>query len=169
MIRIDIDNRKKYKLDFDLGILTKKIAKEVFKNEKLIYDFSFNVKIVDNIEIKKINYKERGINKVTDVLSFPSIDFSKPSNFKKFINNKGIDVSIIDLDTKTIFLGDVIICYNMILKASQNYGHSIKREYSFLLTHSLFHLLGYDHMNEKDEKNMFGKQEKILSDLKINR
>lgn len=169
MIKIDIDSIKKYKFDFDLDILTKKIAREVFKNEKLVYDFSFNVKIVDNNEIKKINNIERGINKVTDVLSFPNISFIKPSNFKKFINNKEIDVSIIDLDTKTIFLGDVIICYNMVIKAAKKYGHSIKREYSFLLTHSLLHLLGYDHMNEKDGKNMFSKQEKILSNLKINR
>lgn len=169
MIKIDIDNNKIYKFEFNLDILTKRIAKEVFINEKLLYDFSFNVKIVDSKEIKKINYKERNINKITDVLSFPNINFSKPSNFKKYVNNKDIDVSIIDLDTKTIFLGDVIICYDMILKASKKYGHSIKREYSFLLTHSLFHLLGYDHMNEKDEKVMFSKQEKVLNNLKIYR
>lgn len=167
MIKVDIDNSKKYKFNFDIDILSKKISREIFRNEKLAYDFSFNVKIVNDTEIKKINYFERKINKVTDVLSFPNVDFTKPSNFSKFINKNGIDVSIIDLDLKTIFLGDIIICYNMIIKASKKYGHSIKREYSFLLTHSILHLLGYDHMNEMDEKNMFSKQEKILNNLKI--
>ena len=117
--------------------------------------------------IRRLNRENRGIDKVTDVLSFPSIDFNKPSDFSKYVHNGKIDISILNLNNNTIFLGDVIICYDKVLSQAKKYNHSIKREYAFLLTHSLLHLLGYDHMNEKDENIMFEKQERVLNNLKI--
>ena len=66
-------------------------------------------------------------------------------------------------------MGDIFICYDKILEQSQNYGHSVLREFSFLVTHGIYHLLGYDHMTKEDEKEMFDKQEKILELLKIGR
>jgi probable rRNA maturation factor len=119
------------------------------------------------LTIKKINKENRNINKITDVLSFPNIDFKKPSNFKRYVKDDVYDVSILDMTTKTIFLGDVVMCYDKILYQSKMYDHSIKREYSFLLVHSLLHLLGYDHMDIKDERKMFKKQDEILDSLNI--
>lgn len=167
MIKINVFKDKDYDFGFNIDILAKRIAKEVFLVERIKYDTSFNLSIVKSLTIKKINKENRGIDKVTDVLSFPNIDFDKPSNLKQFVSKDAIDVSIIDLNTKTIFLGDVMMCYDKVISQSKEYGHSIKREFAFLLVHSLLHLLGYDHIKKKDEKIMFEKQEKILKSLNI--
>ena len=66
-------------------------------------------------------------------------------------------------------MGDIFISYDKVLEQANEYGHSELREFAFLVTHGLYHLLGYDHMNENDEKIMFEKQEKILELLKIER
>ena len=72
-------------------------------------------------------------------------------------------------DTNHIMLGDIVLCYEVADEQAKSYGHSLKREVCFLVAHSMFHLLGYDHMNEEDEKLMIAKQNKVLSDLGINR
>ena len=183
MIIIDFINDNKYKFDFDEEKLSKKIAKTIFEMEKCPYDFSFSISLVSNRRIKTINRVERGIGRATDVLSFPNIEYDKPASFKRYVRiakdspNKNnsrnkktiIDVSILDTGNNTIFLGDVVISYETLLKQARLYNHSIKREYSFLLTHSLLHLLGYDHMVKKDEAKMFKKQDEILDKLKIYR
>lgn len=166
-IIINFDVSDKYIFEFDYKSLAKKITKKLLELENLHYDFSYNLSIVDKLTIKKINKENRNINKITDVLSFPNIDFKKPSSFKAYIKDDVCDVSILDLTTKTIFLGDVVMCYDKILEQSKLYNHSIKREYSFLLVHSLLHLLGYDHMDIKDERKMFKKQDEILDSLNI--
>lgn len=166
-IIINFDVGDKYIFEFDYKSLAKKITKKLFELENLNYDFSYNLSIVDKLTIKKINKENRNINKITDVLSFPNIDFKKPSSLKRYVKDDDYDVSILDLTTKTIFLGDVVMCYDKILYQSKMYDHSIKREYSFLLVHSLLHLLGYDHMDIKDERKMFKKQDEILDSLNI--
>ena len=165
MVKINILSNKTF--PFDIYRLTKKILKEVLDYEKLDIDVSVNVLITGRYRIRRINKEQRNIDKVTDVLSFPNIKFDKSSNFNKFIKKGNIDISILDLNDNTIFLGDIVICYDKIISQSKKYNHSIKREYSFLLTHSIFHLLGYDHDIEKNEKIMFKKQEDVLNRLKI--
>ena len=169
MIKIEIISNEKYTFDFDIKVLSMKIANSIFNEEKLQYSFSFNLFFVSKQKIKTINKQNRNVDKVTDVLSFPNIAFDRPSNLRKYVKNRKIDFEIYDYTTKTIFLGDILICYDVLKKQAKLYAHSIKREFSFLLTHALFHLLGYDHMNEKDEKKMFNKQELILNELKIYR
>lgn len=164
---IDINYDRVYEFDFDEKKLLSRIAKAVFVSEGLPYDFSFNVNIVSKPRIRTINKKMRGIDKATDVLSFPNINFKKPSKFSDFITNDDIDVSVIDLTNKTIFLGDIVLCYDVLIKQAKEYMHSIKREYAFLIVHSLLHLLGYDHIKPKDEKIMLKKQDAILDGLKI--
>ena len=178
IINSSIEN---YKFDFDILAVSKKISREVFKQENIKYDISFNLSIVSNYKIRKINREFRNIDKITDVLSFPNIDFKIVSNFAEFIvknkklTNKVIsykdyfDISIVDINTNTIFLGDVLICYNKILSQAKKYNHSPKREYSFLLLHSLLHLLGYDHLHDDEERKMFKKQDEILKKLNIER
>ena len=165
IINFDVDD--KYAFEFDYKSLAKKITIKVFEIENLYYDFSYNISIVDKLTIKRFNKENRNINKITDVLSFPNIDFKKPSSFERYVKDDVYDVSILDMTTKTIFLGDVVMCYDKILYQSKMYDHSIKREYSFLLVHSLLHLLGYDHMDIKDERKMFKKQDEILDSLNI--
>ena len=183
MIKIDFINDNLYKFDFNEKLLSKKIAKAIFEMEKCPYDFSFSISLVSNKKIRTINRVERGIDKTTDVLSFPNLEYHTPATFKKYVkvvnnncNKKSnkvkdivIDISALDMESHTIFLGDIVISYDALLKQAKLYNHSIRREYSFLLTHSLLHLLGYDHIIKKDENKMFKKQSMILDQLKIYR
>lgn len=182
MIKIDLINDRNYKFDFDEKLLSKKIAMTIFEMERCPYDFSFSISLVSDRRIRTLNCNERGVDKATDVLSFPNVEFDKPAFFKKYIketkaiiNKKQVvkyslkDISILDVENNTIFLGDIVISYDAVLKQAKLYNHSIKREYSFLLTHSLLHLLGYDHIVKKDENIMFKKQDEILDKLRIYR
>ena len=109
-----------------------------------------------NEGIRELNKEHRDIDRETDVLSFPLGD-----------DENGYEV---DPDTDAIMLGDIVISLEKAKQQAEEYGHSYRREVAFLLTHSLFHLLGYDHVNsEEEEKEMFGKQDKVLDKLGITR
>lgn len=114
-------------------------------------DVLFNVIIVSDEYIHKLNLEYRHIDRVTDVISFALLD----------------DDSFIDLDFKV--LGDIYISIDTAKKQAESYGHSLKRELSFLAIHGLLHLLGYDHIEKEDEKEMFDLQELILNEAKIER
>ena len=111
----------------------------------------FSIIFVDDDEIHHINKEYRGIDRVTDVISFA------------FEDSKDLEYNDIRL------LGDIYICIPQMKRQAKDYGHSEKRELSFLAVHGLLHLLGYDHMNEKDEKVMFELQELILNETNIKR
>jgi len=111
----------------------------------------FSVIFVDDEEIHRINKEYRHVDRVTDVISFAFED-----NEEKIYNNIRI-------------LGDIYICIPQMKRQATSYGHSEKRELSFLCVHGLLHLLGYDHMNESEEKIMFGLQEMILNEKNIKR
>ena len=123
---------------------------KVCTDEKL-HNVMFNVIIVNNEMIHKINKEYRNIDRETDVISFALED-------DKTFNRSDIRI-----------LGDIYISIDKARSQSVEYGHSLKRELYFLAVHGLLHLLGYDHMKEEDEKVMFGKQEEILSRYGINR
>ena len=111
----------------------------------------FSVIFVSEEEIQKINREYRGIDKVTDVISFA------------FLDNESVYDPI-------KILGDIYICIPKMIEQAKSYGHSEKRELSFLVVHGLLHLLGYDHTKSlEDEKIMFQKQDDILNIANINR
>ena len=113
-----------------------------------------SVTLVDNARIRELNSEHRGIDRETDVLSFP------------LCGDEGFEV---DPDTDAILLGDIVISLEKAKAQAEEYGHSFRREAAFLVTHSLFHLLGYDHMTPDEETEMFTKQEKVLEKLGITR
>ncbi len=113
----------------------------------------FNVIIINNDEIHEINRKYRGVDRATDVISFALED------------DKTFEV----VETNMRILGDIYISIDKAREQAENYGHSLKRELSFLAVHGLLHLLGYDHMNEEEEKEMFKLQELILDGYGIKR
>lgn len=104
-----------------------------------------SVSVVDDAEIKKLNKEFRGINKVTDVLSFPIGDKNPESG--------------------EIVLGDIVLCANKVISQAQEYGHSRKRELAFLTCHSMLHLLGYDHIEDDEREEMEKLQKKILETI----
>ena len=111
----------------------------------------FTIVFVTPEEIHELNKQYRGVDRVTDVISFALEDAH--------------DVSLTDVRV----LGDIYICIDRMKEQAIEYGHSETRELSFLTVHGLLHLLGYDHQTKEDEEIMFGLQRKILSDLNINR
>lgn len=125
--------------------------------------FSVNLKISDKDEIKKLNSEFRNVDRATDVLSFPNLNFVKGEISTKTLNDE------IDIDTGLVSLGDIIICKEIAKAQAKEYGHSYKREICFLALHGLLHLLGYDHLTEDDEKEMMGLANKILKENKIER
>lgn len=116
-----------------------------------IENVMFNIIIVDNEEIHKINKEYRNIDKPTDVISFALED----------------DETFIKTDIR--ILGDIYISIDKAIEQADIYEHSLKREISFLAVHGILHLLGYDHMNDEDEKEMFRLQELILDESRIQR
>ena len=125
------------------------------KNENIDFDCEIEVVIVDKDEIKELNNETRGIDRVTDVLSFPMFE------------------SVLDMtadESGLVFLGSMVICSDRACEQAEEYGHSVEREAAFLAVHSVLHLLGYDHeLGEQDEKVMFTKQENVLKSMGITR
>ncbi len=108
--------------------------------------------------IKKINKEYRNVDKATDVLSFPMFEKEELEVKIKNQNNKYEDI-----------LGDIIISIEKVEEQAKEYEHSFERELSYMLVHGFYHLMGYDHIQEEDKKNMRLKEDKILNDLNIKR
>lgn len=134
--------------------LIEKVIAESLRYEGVSDNCEISVTIVTNEEIHSINLKHRAIDRPTDVLSFPLIDFEKES---------------LPTDGSKIYLGDIIISIEKAEEQAKEYGHSIDREIGFLTAHSMLHLLGYDHMTKEEEEIMFKKQEEILNNLNLRR
>ena len=128
----------------------KELMKMAIKYEDL-GNVEFNIIIVDNEYIHKLNKEHRGIDRETDVITFALEDYE--------------DVTYEDYR----LLGDIYISIDKAKSQAEEYGHSFLRELSFLAVHGFLHLLGYEHMNEEDEKIMFTRQEKILDEAGIKR
>lgn len=143
-----------------------KVIKECLKQEDAFKDVEISLTVVDKEEIRQINKEHRDIDKSTDVLSFPQIEAELESG----IDWDNLDKTMyMNLDTEDIMLGDIVLCHEVAKEQAKEYGHSLNREVCFLVAHSMFHLLGYDHMTEEEEKVMISKQEKVLSSLGITR
>ena len=142
MKKFNIYNETTYNLEKEEKVI-KSILKYMIRHEKLkkIY---FNVIIVDNPYIHKINKEYRNTDRETDVISF-ALEDEKSENFSNIR-----------------ILGDIYISIDKAKEQANLYNHSLERELSFLAVHGLLHLLGYDHMNKEDEKIMFTKQKEIL-------
>ena len=122
---------------------------------------------VDNEEIREINNETRNIDRATDVLSFPMLDFEDKKVFNEMYLNYDFDETFKDGDE--LILGDMVLSLERALEQSEEYGHSYEREVSYLVVHSILHLLGYDHMEEDDKKRMRKREEEILNKLQIRR
>lgn len=135
--------------------------------EGVTCDAEVSVLLVDNDEIRSINSQHRNIDKVTDVLSFPMLDYYDGKVFKEQYSGRNFDSSMMDGDE--LVLGDIVISLEKAEEQSKDYGHSFKRELSYLTIHSVLHLLGYDHMVEADKAKMRDREEKILLHFNISR
>lgn len=149
------DEQEKLAPPEDIEKLIESCTIAALEEEGIDDDAEVSVTFVDDEAIKEINHEHRGIDRATDVLSFPMGD-------GEFFE--------VDPDTDAVLLGDIVISLERAAAQAEEYGHSYRREVAFLITHSLFHLLGYDHVNsEEEEREMFAKQDKVLEKLGITR
>lgn len=124
----------------------------------------FNLYVVSNNAIHELNLSERGVDRATDVLSFPYTNLHVGEKLN--IDDYKYDIDSAD---NTLLLGEIFICNTIAKRQAVKYGHSYKREFCFLFLHGLLHCLGYDHIEESDRIVMEEAQNKILNKCKITR
>jgi probable rRNA maturation factor len=156
--------KKSYNLNiycdqFDFSSLAEAFEGEYESNCPLALEIVF----ADKEEIRELNAKNRNVDKVTDVLSFPTLDGIRG----KKIERKNFPY---DFDEQgNLFLGSIVICDEVAKEQAEEYGHSYNRELFYLATHGVCHLLGYDHIEDEDKAQMRDKEEKVLSKLNLTR
>lgn len=155
------DLQDRIKVTDDMKELVERVVNCSLEYEKFSIPSEISVMFVDNEYICEINREHRNIDKPTDVLSFPIVDM-----YEGVINSDSGDF---DLDEELLLLGDIVISLEMTKLQAQEYGHSFERELAFLVTHGVFHLLGYDHDTQEREKKMISKQYGVLEVLNLSR
>lgn len=160
------DNRQN-KLEVTEEFINKlsEVCDFALKEEEVDKEYQISLLFVDNDEIKEINEETRGINKATDVLSFPMLDYENGKVYKDMYIGYEFDETY--MDGNELVLGDMVLSLEKALEQSIEYNHSYEREVSYLVVHSILHLLGYDHMEEEEKKIMRKREEEILNKLKI--
>jgi len=166
MIYIE-NNYEKFKIEEEILNTIQRAIEFALKEEEIDFEYEVSVTLVDNEEIRNINKDNRGIDKATDVLSFPCIEFEDGKVFKELYDINSFDASYFDGDE--LVLGDIVLSLDKCKEQSEEYDHSFKRESAYLVIHSVLHLLGYDHMNEDDKKKMRKREEELLEELNIPR
>lgn len=149
---------------FPLEETIQRVMATALSCENCPFEAEINLLITDGEGIKTYNQEYRGIPRETDVLSFPGVDYEKPGDFSLAIADKN---SYFNPETDELLLGDIILCRDRVFSQAEEYGHSVLREFAFLLVHSMLHLLGYDHMEEEEEKIMKRHQDEIMEKLGI--
>lgn len=156
--------------DIDLGFsyddVAEKVISYVISKFDIPFEFCLSLFLVNNEEIKEINNTHRGIDSATDVLSFPSIEYEIAGQLPDVMAHKEY---YFNPEDDSLYLGDIIVSLDKVVEQAKEYGHSEYREFSFLLTHSCLHLMGYDHMTKEEEIEMFSLQKTILDELEITR
>lgn len=151
------------KLDLDCEALARRVIDAALDYEKCPYEAEVNLLLTMDQEIHEMNAEFREIDRATDVLSFPMVDYEKAGEFD-FLEE---DDSYFHPETGELMLGDIVISKEKVIAQAEEYGHTIEREYAFLIAHSMLHLLGYDHMEEQERLEMEKKQKDILNELQI--
>ncbi len=146
-MEIYIDNRQdKIELTQVLEELIKKAICASLEEEARTKNYEVSVSLVDNKEIRDLNKQYRNVDSATDVLSFPMDE---------------------DFGIGAPFLGDIIISVEKAMEQSKEYGHTIDREIAYLVVHSMFHLMGYDHLTKSDKDLMRKKEKSVMKYLNI--
>ena len=138
--------------------LTEKVLKKCFETEHLLNkNIYVSIIYTTPVDIQAYNKEYRNIDKATDVLSFPMFEKEEVEKLKQ-------EKSIV-----TEVLGDIIVNLSQVKMQADEYGHSFERELAYMLVHGFYHLMGYDHIQPEDKKEMRDKEENVLSELNINR
>ncbi|NLN14922.1 MAG: rRNA maturation RNase YbeY [Tissierellia bacterium] len=144
-MEVYIDNRQPIQIDDKIEEIIKRVVKESLLVEGLGLDYEVSVSLVDNEEIQQLNREYRGVDRPTDVLSFPLED----------------EFGLLPI------LGDIVISIEKAKEQAEEFNHSLEREIAYLTAHSMLHLMGYDHMEEEEKKAMRSKEKEVMKRLGI--
>ncbi len=165
---IILEENIEFETDFDKEQTAKDVVEHILDKENCPWDVEVDILITDSEEVKEYNREYRDIDKTTDVLSFPNIDWEAPADYEN-VDEEEFNCSSFNPETGLPILGEICLNKDRIISQAGEYGHSVKREFAFLIAHSMLHLCGYDHMEEDEAKVMEKKQSDVLNTLGITR
>ncbi len=156
---VNIEYEAEQKLEIPWEQIIRDVVEAALDYEQCPYETEVNVVLTGDQEIQEVNRQFRGMDKPTDVLSFPSLTFVKPSDFS---HAEEAFADCFNPESGELMLGDMMISVERVIAQAEEYGHSRTRELAFLTAHSMLHLCGYDHMEDGERLVMENKQEEIL-------
>lgn len=161
-----VENETDVRFPFDPEEIVEKVAVDILEDEQCPYEVQVNVLLTDDEGIRRYNKTYRNLDKPTDVLSFPNLDFDHPAEFGGVSDH---EADYFDPESGELLLGDIIISVDRVEGQAKEYGHSSLREFAFLTAHSILHLCGYDHMEADEATVMEQKQDSALKRIGITR
>ena len=156
----NLDKKEKYESTIQ-GVVDACFKKEHLDTTNLY----LSVTLTNAEEIEKLNMQYRNIDRPTDVLSFPMLEYETPGD----LNGIEESADAFNPETGELMLGDIVISKESVISQAEKYGHSVKREYAFLIAHSMLHLLGYEHMEDGERMGMEKRQREIMEKAGIPR
>ena len=162
---ITIEQEAGRELDFDYQDIIRRVIERALDYEGCPYEAEVSVVLTDDAAIREANREFRGIDRATDVLSFPMVEYRQPGDFSPLEEQD----SCFHPESGELLLGDILISIDHVWIQAEEYGHSRQREMAFLGAHSMLHLMGYDPMEDAERIRMEERQEGILKDLGITR
>lgn len=162
---IYIENECDVNFDFDYKKIAEDVVNTAMDFVKFPFEAEISITITNDSGIHVINKEFRNIDAPTDVLSFPMIEYPAAADFSKIEE----DDDLFNPESGEVILGDIVLNIDRIYKQAEDFGHSVLREYAFLIAHSMLHLFGFDHMTDADAEVMENKQREILDILGISR
>lgn len=156
---INIDYEAERELAISWEKIIREIVEEALDYEGCPYETEVNVVLTGDGQIREINRTFRDMDRPTDVLSFPALEYDRPSDFEHV---EEAYADCFNPETGELMLGDMMINVDRVVSQAEEYGHSPERELAFLTAHSMLHLCGYDHIEDEERLVMEKKQEKIL-------
>ena len=163
---IHLEYEASKQLDFDYTGIIQKVVTQCLDEEDFPYETEISILLTDDKEIQELNKNFRGKDAPTDVLSFPAVEYPKAGDYSEL---EALGDEYFNPETGELILGDIVISVNRAISQAEEYGHSVEREIAFLTAHSMFHLMGYDHITDEERLIMEDKQNKVLDKLKIYR
>lgn len=159
-MKVYIENETRIQYEFgDPEPVIRKAVRAVASDKHLPEELEVNVLLTTASAIREVNKESRGVDSVTDVLSFPYFEYEEPGVFEGEIDEFGESI-----------LGDILVCGSRMKEQAKKFGHSQERELSFLIVHSMLHLTGYDHIQKEDAELMEEEQRRLMDEvLKIRR
>lgn len=160
---LNFEEEGEVKLPLECEALAEKVVQAALDHTGCPYEAEVNLLLTSDEEIRQMNREFRQTDRATDVLSFPMIDYEEAGVFD-FLKEQG---ECFHPETGELLLGDIVISKDKVLSQAEEYGHSPEREFAFLITHSVLHLTGYDHMEDDERATMEQMQREILEQLDI--